>query len=229
MVTILYTHFLNPGVFNLILFLSLLTPLVYLFAGRLLARTKRTLKSQGIFVSNVAHELNGSMTAMQLDSEFALQKTDSNYRLGLSKIKSQELIDALKTDLAGLKNMANIIQNLSTIASYEYKPGQLELKQVNLTLLLARLCKEVTRQSADKKHIKIKMNNKSPVYILGNEAALEQMIMNLLNNAVKYSPEGGKINASVSTDLAEVIMSIKDTGIGISEEDALQMFDPFYI
>jgi signal transduction histidine kinase len=229
LVVLFATQMLGLNMFYATIFLFAVTPVVYLIIGKLLARTKRTLKSQRNFVSNVTHELNGSIAVMQLDSELALHATDSNYQLGLSKRKSQELIDTLKTDLIGLRNMADIIRNLSIMASYEYKPGQLGFERVNLSSLLERLCEAVSTL-ADKKNIdiNIEIDNKSPVYISGNEVALGQMIMNLLNNAVKYSPNGGAVTASMSTTTDEVIMSIKDSGIGMSGTDMLHMFDPFY-
>lgn len=230
LVVMLITHFLDPHFTYLLGFLVLLTPFIYFFIGKLLARTKRTLHSQKLFMSNVTHELNNSMSVMQLDSEFALLGTDSKRNLGLSKKKSQELVDALKTDLDGIRNMANIIRNLSTIASYEHKAGQLELSQVNLSELLERLCREVSKQLADSKDIAIDVQtaHMSPVYISGNLTALTQMIRNLLNNAVKYSPKGGRVTASLSSDSREVMMSIKDTGIGISEKDITSIFQPFF-
>ena len=228
--TLTTLHFLNPSFYYSVVLLVLLTPLVYLFVGKLLARIKQTLASQRRFVSNVVHELNGSMTVMKLDSEAALVTAGFDYRLGLSKIKSQELVDALKTDLSGLSNMANIIKNLSILASYEHKVGQIQLAKVNIGLLLDRLCKAVSKQLADKKDIDIDIDidNKLPAYVLGNETALEQMIINLLSNAIKYSPVGGRITASIANTPDEVIMSVKDRGIGIVEEDMLRMFEPFY-
>lgn len=221
-------HILNLNIFYSVIFLILLTPLMYLFIGKLLARAKRTLNSQRSFVSNVVHELNSPMSFMQLNSELALHATDSNHQSRLSKIKSQELISALKNDLSGLRNMSNIIKNLSIMTSYEYKPGKLELERVNLGLLLERLCGAVSEQLADNKDINIDIDNKLPAYIMGNEAALEQMIINLLHNAVKYSPAGAHVTASIFNTPQGVTMSIKDTGIGISENDMLRMFDPFY-
>jgi signal transduction histidine kinase len=222
-------YILKLNLFYSITGVVILTFLTYYFIGRLLKKTKKNLSSGKLFISNISHELNDSMSFIQLNSEIALQATDSNYQKGLSKIKSQELIDALKNDLNALKDMTNIIHNLSIIASYEYRPNQIELKQINLRSLLESLCKTIANTVADKKKIYIHIDHdSSPIYISGNKTSLEQMIKNLLSNAVKYSPIGSKITASVSTDKNKVTMSIKDTGIGMSEKDMQKMFDPFY-
>lgn len=231
--TILFAVLFVAKTFSLltaIVFIVLLFPFVFWFIGKLLARTKRTLRSQELFVSNVAHELRGSMSVMMLDTERALLLADSNdatHLLDTTKVKSQELIDALKTDLSGLKTMAKIIHNLSNIASFKYRPGELELARLDLSLLLERLCGEAVKRIPEGKNITIEAKG-APSYISGNESALVQMIDNLLNNSIKYSPEGSTIFASVTSTPDKVTMCIKDDGIGISEKDIQKIFDPFY-
>ena len=138
------------------------------------------------------------------------------------------MINALRTELVELKNMSNIIKNLSIMSAQEHGPDKIKLAKINLSSLLEDLCKSVAIQLADKKGIKININSNLPGYVMGNQTALKQMIVNLLNNAVKYSPPGSVIEASVLTEASKVILSVEDKGIGISEQDIPRIFDPFY-
>lgn len=221
-----FTHLLQLGMFFSVILLILSIPIVYLLFGKALVKTRRAISSQKLFASNIAHELRGPMQIMQLNSEFGLEYADSK----LSQKKFKQLITALGDDLDELKNMANIIKNLSIMSANEYGSGQLELGRVDLNPLLERLCQAVSKQYADVKEIKIKLNtkNKLPVYVFGNKSALEQAVMNLLKNAVAYTPKGGTIAASALNNQNKVILSIKDNGIGISKEDLPRIFTPFY-
>ncbi|OGF27914.1 hypothetical protein A2303_07715 [Candidatus Falkowbacteria bacterium RIFOXYB2_FULL_47_14] len=114
------------------------------------------------------------------------------------------------------------------MSAQEHGPDNIELTKINLSSLLEDLCRAVSKQSADKKRIKIKINSDLPGYVMGNQTALEQMISNLLTNAVKYSPAGSVVDASVFTGSDKVILSVEDKGIGIPRQDIPYIFNPFF-
>lgn len=215
------------GLIYALIFSMTFSLIAYFYINKVLKKTKLHIDSQKMFISNVAHELNNSMSVMSLNSEYALRDIDEARLHNVSAEKSQELIGALRTDLKVMKSMAYIIKNLSLLASQEYRLAHSGFEKVNLTSLLGQLC-ELTEIKAKIKNIDLKSAEKSPYYIWGNESSLTQLINNLLNNAIKYTPEGGKVHAGVSASRTAITLSIKDTGIGMSDDDMKRIFKPFY-
>lgn len=198
---------------------------VYISMVPTLSRVREALDLQKRFVSSVSHELRGPMSTMQIDSEIALHDTSDG---PISVNKTRELIGAINSDLEGLHQMANIIRNLSLITAQGFGREQLELEKIDLQALLVKLCPSAGKQFADKKDIEIKVEGTAPVYVMGSESALEQIIMNLLKNAVRYSPKGTEVVASVIETENGETLSIRDHGYGISEQDLPYILDPFY-
>ncbi len=203
----------------------LLIGIVYMSLSAALEKVSRILQSQRLFVSNIQHELRGPMSVMQIDGELALNNISLTE---LSEIKSRELIGAVRADLEGLRQMSNIIKNLSLLVAQEYNAEKPEFKKLDLNILLERLCLAAEKLYADKKDIKIRVETEVPAFVQGNESALEQIVMNLLLNAVKYSPKGTTIVASTMSHDRGASLSIRDHGIGISEHDLPHILNPFY-
>lgn len=196
--------------------------------GKILENAESVLKSQKLFTSNVDHELRNSLSTIHLGAESVLEDLESGRDSGLSKEKSEELIHTMKGDLSELKYVANVIKNLSVMASYQYDRDKMELSRVNLNELLKDLCGSVARQTAEAKNIEVTFKAGSQSYILGNESALKQMITNILKNAIYYTPKGGSVTASLANTKNRVVMSIVDSGSGISKEDLAYVLEPFY-
>lgn len=206
----------------------ILVPLVYMLLGLALEKADRTIKSQRRFVSMVAHELRGPMTVMQLDAELALYETKGAQSSQAIATRTEELMSAIRGDLDGLRQMSNIIKNLSLLTSAEYGPEHPEFATIDLSALLTRLANTIMRQLATERDIGILTENKVPVYVQANESQLEQIITNLLKNAVLYSPRGSTVVASAENGGETATMTIKDNGIGISPDDLPFVFEPFY-
>lgn len=227
--TALLTHFFfEGGFFYLTLFIIALMILAYALSGVLFSRIRQTLQSQKLFVENAAHELRSPIATMQLRSETALKGAGAEDASAMSEEASRELIDALRDDLAELEAMSNIIKNLSLMASYGYGHGGRNMGPVDLNALLRRLSEVVSGQLTDGKQITLQNTDTAPLLILGNESALEQMILNLLSNAVKYSNQEGHVLTSLFATQEEVVLSVKDKGIGIAKKDQRRIFKPLF-
>src|SRR5260370_38612998 len=84
------------------------------------------------------------------------------------------------------------------------------------------------RLLADEKKLALKVEAAEPVYVEGDPSRLQQVVVNLLDNAIKYTPEGGAVSVTVRAETDKAVLTVTDTGIGISEEGHAHIFERFY-
>jgi histidine kinase len=124
-----------------------------------------------------------------------------------------------------LNRLVDDLQELSRVEARSY---QLEIRPVDISSLVQTVTKRLA-PDAESKHISLGLEqipHVPPVY--ADEDRVIQILTNLTNNALKYTPEGGKINISIKRLNDEILISVHDTGIGISAEHLPHIFDRFY-
>src|SRR5260370_3523653 len=84
------------------------------------------------------------------------------------------------------------------------------------------------RLLGDGKRLELKCEGAEPVYVEGDPSRLQQVVVNLLDNAIKYTPEGGSVSVTVRAETDKAVLTVTDTGIGISEEGHAHIFERFY-
>jgi len=138
-----------------------------------------------------------------------------------------EIHDRLGSILEEIERLSAIVESLLTTARLEAGEAKTKNEVINLA--------EVTRSSieqmqllADEKKISVSIVALSPVFIRGDEARIRQMIVNLFDNAVKYTPQFGNIDISVFVEAGTAVIVLKDSGIGISAEALPHIFERFY-
>jgi len=172
------------------------------------------------FVANVSHELRTPLTAIQGLSETLIEFPD------LVQDKRAYFIDVIHTHSIRLES---IIENLLTLSKIEKETeiDEIDLVNESITLALSNaifLCKD----KALKRNIDIILNNAEDITFKHNSSLIEQAIINLLNNAIKYSNGNSEIKITVVKQSNDIKISVADQGSGIPEEHLSRLFERFY-
>ncbi len=181
-------------------------------------RLKELDKLKSDFVSMVSHELRTPLAAMRTSAQ-VLEVADLNTET------KKEMLDIILRNIDRLTNLVNDLLDLSRIES-----GRMELKfeRVSLDSVIADSIESV-RQTAIEKGIALNIElPKDLAPVKADREKLTQVIINLLNNAVKFTPRGGEISIKASELNGQVEVRVSDTGIGIPPEDLNRVFDRFY-
>jgi two-component system phosphate regulon sensor histidine kinase PhoR len=181
-----------------------------------LTESKRLEKVRRDFVANASHELRTPIANIRAMVETLSVDPDDRemvQRFYPRLIEEAERLSRLVGDLLHLAKA----ESSATISS----------ASVSLNALINSVVNRLHNKAA-KRHIHVKISAESSIAIPGDAAALEQVIFNLLDNALMYTPEGGKVNLSLEEIGEEVLFHCADTGIGIPEKDQSRIFERFY-
>lgn len=177
-----------------------------------------SLKSK--FVSNLAHELINPLAVIK-DSIYLIDPAGNNFL----DDKQKKIMQAAKRQTERLIRFATNMLDLSKIESGVFPMNRQEVDISSLVNDIALQYGPQAGQSNVSLHVDIK---DIPDVIWADADLLEEVFINLLNNAIKYSPENGNVYLSVFKDGSKICFKIKDQGPGISEEDKDKIFDKYY-
>jgi signal transduction histidine kinase len=136
-----------------------------------------------------------------------------------------ELINLINSEI---EQMASVLNDLTILTVADSANMKVNYEKINIKQLLVGVIKSL-KILADKKNINVKLKRiGSDRNMMGDETKIERMFLNLLRNAIKYNNNGGLINIIIEFAAEEVLVSIKDNGIGIPAEDLPFIFDRFY-
>jgi signal transduction histidine kinase len=186
--------------------------------NRMFNRTETVLRQQKRFVADAAHELRTPLTALSLLNENAMQSIKKN-----DTQQAQQRLVSLQT---GIKRMRNLVNQLLSLARIQGK-SPTESQEVNLLEVTQEVVADLILLAEEKK-IDIGVTEKTDLFVLDRDGGLAILIHNALDNAIRYSPIGGKIDIKISKQVQNAVLEIKDTGKGIRPEELDKVFEPFY-
>jgi len=203
------------GVNVIILFLSALAG--YFLAGRTLQPIKNMLDEQNRFITDASHELNTPLTALKTSLEVNLR----NKQLNLEKAKG-----VLKSNLEDVNSLQSLSEELMGLIMYQKQNGNFKITKVAL-LEVIKTAVERVQALAEKKKITINVDGPK-AFVMGDEKSLKELLVILLDNAIKYTDNKAAISLRIKREDSAVNLIIKDGGIGIKKEDLSHIFDRFY-
>ncbi len=182
----------------------------------LFAKLKTAFERERRFTSDAAHELQTPLASIKTQAQVALRSDDPEAkRHAILKIEE------------GINRTSHLVQQLLTLARYD--PGTImrQYENVKLDFLAAETIAELV-PAAYAKQIDIGLHAPARIMLQGNPAGLKIMLRNLIDNAIRYTPESGKVNVSIIQDNATAILQVCNTGPGIPVASRERVFERFY-
>jgi two-component system phosphate regulon sensor histidine kinase PhoR len=180
---------------------------------------RRLQRIRAEFIDNLSHELRTPLTTISLLAETAARDAES------ASPKLRDRIAKIEVETGHLTQMVNELLDLSRIESGTVR---LMLDDVDL-VKVARSTAERLRMFAERQGLQIDLDAPERVSpVRGDEDRLGQVLVNLLHNAVKFSPDGGRIVVGVSEQPGEIRVWVRDPGIGVPRGDLARIFERFY-
>ena len=184
-----------------------------------LEQLKTAEKLRRDFVANVSHELRTPITSIRSYAE-TLEATPD-----LPKETEKEFLNVIINES---DRMTKIVQDLLELSRFDSGHLQLELDSVSIERSLRDVYAAIALEAKKRGHtFNLELEWRMPK-IKGDKSRIEQVLMNIISNAVKYTPDGGLIDIFGGTKKGRVWVSVSDNGVGIPQEDISHVFDRFY-
>jgi heavy metal sensor kinase len=183
----------------------------------MISRLGRSFKQIRQFTADASHELRTPLTILKGEIEVGLRR----------KRRPKEYKDILDSNLEEVNHMSQIVDDLLFLSKADMGEVHLEKHRINL----AKLVSEIHAQAqtiAMAKDIRVHISNDVDGVVIGDRLKVRQLLLNLVDNGVKYTPQGGEMRISLEKNDGRFKLRVIDNGIGIAPEDQPHIFDRFF-
>jgi len=185
--------------------------------NRMIARLEKAFEQAGRFSADASHELRTPLTILRGELEVVARRSDL----------TPEARDVLSSALEETEHLAHIVEALLELSRLDAGEGRLEQVRFDLGALACSTAEQM-KLLAEDKGLELVYSSGAAVEVEGDRARLKQVVVNLLDNAIKYTPRGGKVAVAVTSTGDEAILEVSDEGVGIPRAALPHVFERFY-
>ena len=183
----------------------------------MLARLDDSFKKEKEFTDDASHELRTPLAVIKAESEYALGSIDDR----------AEVEQSLSAIIKETDRMTRLISSLLELSRVDKGSIKINKSRFSLSSMLEGLSEEMS-QMARERNLSFSSTLEEGIFVYADEDMIIRSVINLINNAISYSKENGHIDLFLKRNESVAIISVKDDGIGISEEDQKRIFDRFF-
>ena len=185
--------------------------------NRMISRLEDALAHNRRFSADVSHELRTPLTILRGELEHVIQLQNVG----------PDVAESVGSALEEIDRLAQIVESLLTISHLDTGGAGIEFNRFDLQEMV-KTTSEQMKLLADEKQITMSSDTSEPVYSLGDESRIKQVLVNLLDNAIKYTPNGGRVTLTIAQENEYVVLDVADDGIGIPAEALPHVFKRFF-
>ena len=185
--------------------------------NEMLGRLDDSFRQVRQFSADASHELQTPLTILKGEIEVALR----------SRRSPEEYQQVMLSSLEEIERISRLVEGLLLLARADSGVLRLDLQPVDLPQLLAQVSAQMQRKAAGH-GVSLSLGALEPVSTCGDREQLPRLFLNLIDNAIKYTPAGGRVTLSLRREGREILIDVADTGIGLSPEEQEQLFTRFY-
>ncbi len=187
-------------------------------SNRALAPARLAWANQQRFIADASHELRTPLTLLRADAEVLLR--------GRQRLEEEDAM-LLEDIVAESSHMAHISNNLLMLARLDNTPAHRDHEVISLAELAQQGMRRV-QSMAEQHDITVQVEHSDDPYVIGDPMQLEQVVLILLDNAIKYNRQGGRVTLRTSVRAEQAILEVSDTGVGITTENLAHLGERFY-
>jgi heavy metal sensor kinase len=185
--------------------------------NQMISRLDESFQSVNRFTADASHELRTPLTIIRGELETSL----------MDKSLSKNVRETIYSLIEETENLSKIVQCLLSLSRLDSGGVQMERVRLNLAELVSTITDQMV-PLADEKHVILTSRAQGRVEVEGDRVRLKQVVVNLLDNAIKYTPEGGTVTVEVNVSDRQAQLEISDTGPGIPTSDLPHVFERFF-
>lgn len=189
---------------------------VVIALNQLLVRLNQAMQSQRAFIADAAHELRSPLTALKLQLQLT-ERASTDEQRSIALIKLNQRLD----------RSIHLVRQLLTLARSESSLEAIPFTSVDLSVLVQEVVQDLM-PLAEAHQTGLQLDVQSHVLVTGRQADLRTLISNLLDNAIRYTPDAGQVRISVTREAGQAVLRVIDQGSGIPAHERERVFDRFY-